>query len=535
MSTIDFNNIRCVIFDLDDTLWKGEIHDGLTNISLRYWVNNVLDFLDKRGILLSIASKNYEEDISPALSKYNITKYFLYPRINWQPKSMSVNEIMHTLNLLPESILFIDNDEFEREEVRYNIPGINTMDPIDIENLLNSEVLNKKPVTKESLSRRKMYMENESRNRFRSQFSHNEYIEYLKSCRVHVLLKTPNENETLRIWELYNRTNRLNFCKTNYNIEQVYNLVLNSSRDFEGNDIFKIIKITDKFGSYGVSGLVNMKRVSHKWFIKDLLFSCRAQGKGVEFATISYILKKAIELNINDVVSFFAKTQYNKHLIDIYPKIGFKKINCHENVIEYIHTLEEIKTDYDDVIIIRETDQADCWSPTGIPLIKDAVLEWLNKYSRDDKLILNIGSGWDDVLGEEWEENLQDKSTPKQIVNLDIKSYKRTDIVADAGNLKHHFSDNSVDIILCLDVLEHSKRPWKIAEEITRVLKSKGVVICSVPSNNIPHHPYPIDWWRFTHEGILGLFGLCGLSILHSRVMGDSYLPSRVCLIAQKS
>ena len=117
-STAGTNPIKCVIWDLDNTLWEGIlIENGLSGVRLREPVVDVIKEIDRRGILQSVASKNNQEDVLNALRHFGIEEYFLYPQINWEPKSQSVTRIAKRLNIGLDSIVFIDDQAFEREEV----------------------------------------------------------------------------------------------------------------------------------------------------------------------------------------------------------------------------------------------------------------------------------------------------------------------------------------------------------------------------------------------------------------------------------
>lgn len=119
--------------------------------------------------------------------------------------------------------------------------------------------------------------------------------------------------------------------------------------------------------------------------------------------------------------------------------------------------------------------------------------EFLQKYASNLKT-LDIGA-----------KSKENKKYFPNLITLNIKPGKEVDIIADAENLKGIIDDESFDIVLCLSVLEHSKNPQKIVEEIKRILKRGGLVIVSVPFI-MPLHDTPEDYWRFTKYGLLELF-----------------------------
>lgn len=108
--------IKCVVWDLDNTLWDGILTEG-DDVQLRDGIIDIIKTLDERGILQSVASKNNFEDAYKKLEELGVAEYFLYPQINWNPKSEAVKKIAENINLGIDSFAFIDDSEFEREEV----------------------------------------------------------------------------------------------------------------------------------------------------------------------------------------------------------------------------------------------------------------------------------------------------------------------------------------------------------------------------------------------------------------------------------
>jgi HAD superfamily phosphatase (TIGR01681 family) len=115
--------VKCVVFDLDGTVWNGILLEN-ENVELADNLVETLEKLDERGILLSVASKNSHEHAWKKLEKLGIAEYFLYPEINWRPKSENIRRIANNLNIGIDSLAFIDDNEFELEEVRSVLPQV---------------------------------------------------------------------------------------------------------------------------------------------------------------------------------------------------------------------------------------------------------------------------------------------------------------------------------------------------------------------------------------------------------------------------
>jgi FkbH-like protein len=115
--------IKCVVWDLDGTLWKGVLLENDT-VRLRRGVVEIIKTLDGRGILQSIASKNDFEQAIAKLGEFCLRDYFLYPQVNWNSKVSSIKAIAEALNLGLDSIAFIDDQRYELEEVTFSLPQV---------------------------------------------------------------------------------------------------------------------------------------------------------------------------------------------------------------------------------------------------------------------------------------------------------------------------------------------------------------------------------------------------------------------------
>jgi HAD superfamily phosphatase (TIGR01681 family) len=151
--------LKCIVWDLDNTLWDGVlVEDGPEKIRLRQGVVEVIRELDQRGILHSIASKNNADETLKALRAYGLEEYFLFPQINWQPKSKSIAQIAQLLNIGVDAMAFVDDQQFEREEVRTVLPQVTLIDALEYASIPSRPEC-QAPATAESRNRRAMYRE----------------------------------------------------------------------------------------------------------------------------------------------------------------------------------------------------------------------------------------------------------------------------------------------------------------------------------------------------------------------------------------
>src|SRR5436309_16001842 len=116
-------SIKCVVWDLDNTVWDGILLEDST-VTLRPHVVEILKTLDARGILHSIASKNDHATALAKLKEFGLDEYFLYPQMNWNSKAANVQSIVTSINIGMDTVAFMDDDPFEREEIRHSLPEV---------------------------------------------------------------------------------------------------------------------------------------------------------------------------------------------------------------------------------------------------------------------------------------------------------------------------------------------------------------------------------------------------------------------------
>src|SRR5215467_10763890 len=129
-------SIKCVVWDLDNTVWDGILLED-ESVTLRPHVVDILKTLDERGILHSIASRNDHNTALAKLQEFGIDEYFLYPQINWNSKASSVGQIAKDINIGIDTLAFIDDQPFEREEVAFSIPDVMCIDAAEMKTLLD--------------------------------------------------------------------------------------------------------------------------------------------------------------------------------------------------------------------------------------------------------------------------------------------------------------------------------------------------------------------------------------------------------------
>jgi FkbH-like protein len=277
----DQKNIKCVVWDLDNTLWPGVLLEGAPPM-IRPEVLKLIRFLDDRGILLSIASKNDSESALAALRTAGVADYFLYPQINWNPKSHSIKQIAEALNIGLDTFAFIDDNPFEREEVAAVLPQVLCLDSADVAPLA-ADGRFQGSTSSEARARRRMYKEAIQREEEQEQYS-GDYLAFLRTCGIQLEIGGYTPDDFDRAAELVQRTNQLNFSGRKYTRGQLFEIVEDSTVDKY------VLRCSDKYGSYGTIGLALVRSKPGELFIEDLMVSCRVQGKFLEQAFFAHIL-----------------------------------------------------------------------------------------------------------------------------------------------------------------------------------------------------------------------------------------------------
>ena len=307
--------VKCVVWDLDGTLWDGALieTEDPDSLTLKPGIREVMEQLDKRGILQSIASKNEEAAALAVLEHLEIAEYFLYPQIHWNAKSGSMEQIARNLNIGIDALAFVDDTAFERQQVASVWPQVRVYDATETGKLLQLPEFDV-PATEESRNRRQMYRAEEKRNRLMAS-SQTDITDFLRKCNLNLHVFTPaTEEEKLRCYELVVRTNQLNMSGVKYTPEE-FEAVLN--RENHENFAFSC---ADDFGSYGIVGFGQYRAEGGKLVFTEFAMSCRVAGKFVESALFAHLLKKE-----NCETGSFAvqKTKKNILLRNCLEGIGF--------------------------------------------------------------------------------------------------------------------------------------------------------------------------------------------------------------------
>lgn len=340
----DREKIKCVIWDLDNTIWDGILLENL-KVKLKSNVIDVIKRLDEKGILHSIASKNHYETAINKLNEFGIAEYFIYPQINWNSKAESIKKIADEINIGMNAIAFIDDQQFELDEVYHTYNEILCIPAYRIDEIPQMERFCPKFITEDSKLRRLMYINDLKRNELEKEFVGSKE-EFLKTLNIELIISKAKENDLKRVEELTIRTHQLNTTGIHYDYEQLL--------DFINNDHYKlyVTSLKDKYGDYGKVGILLAECAESIWNIKLLLMSCRVISRGVGQLLMNFFIEEARKAKVK-LLAEFVHNEKNRMMYITYKFNGFKEVKSKDNnvIFEYDFNIHNEFPNYVKVVI----------------------------------------------------------------------------------------------------------------------------------------------------------------------------------------
>jgi FkbH-like protein len=286
--------VKLVIWDLDETFWRGTLEEG--GVELVPAHVEMVRTLSLRGIVNSIASKNHRSRARAVLEQAGLWEYFVLPQIAFLPKGELVRSVIELCQLRAPSVLFIDDNIINLNEVAHYNPGIQVALPDVLDTLLDNPRCQGAPDPQ--LTRLRNYQILGKREADRAQHA-SDNSEFLRQSEIRISIHHDVIAEFARIHELVNRTNQLNFTKKRLpdDIGQA-RAEMHAALTQEYNCHAAYIKVADKYGYYGICGFYMMRHYA----AEHLLFSCRILNMGVEQLIYQKIGRPALPRHA-DVVS----------------------------------------------------------------------------------------------------------------------------------------------------------------------------------------------------------------------------------------
>ena len=313
-----FPKIKVICVDFDNTLFEGVIgelnsfEDIFKNSAPIFHIfHEFLKKIKESGLLLCLVTKNNLQNIQFFLKKNKMPlriEDFLFIKSNWHKKSISIKEIAVQLNINTDTFLFIDDSDFELEEVSQNISDIRVIKFIkDFEyfeaQFLNNPLFYKKNLTKEDINKTVLYEEEFKR---KSQLKNTNLIDdkfnlsLFKLFKIQLSFKINSDIDFERVSQMSEKTNQFNLNKLELTKEGLFRLIK------QGHNIYSCSS-KDKYGDYGIIGYIIFNKSNQ---ILNYVISCRALSRNIEYKFLDYCIDK--QKITNNITFFFKKTERNE-------------------------------------------------------------------------------------------------------------------------------------------------------------------------------------------------------------------------------
>ncbi|MGD0213187.1 MAG: HAD-IIIC family phosphatase [Terriglobales bacterium] len=343
---------KCLAVDLDNTLWGGVIgEEGMTGIKVGaeypgaafQALQRALLDLSKKGILLAACSKNNLDDAMEALDKHPgmllRSKHFAALRINWTDKSQNLREIAQELNIGIDSLAFLDDNPFEREQVRAALPEVTVIDlpqnPLDYATAVRDcPVFERLALSVEDQQRTAMYAEQRQRAGAEQSFRSKE--DFFRFLEQEAELNPVSDLTLGRVAQLTQKTNQFNLTTRRYSEAQIAEMA--GKKEWN----IRSIRVRDRFGDHGLVGVAIVLDQGDQCEIDTFLLSCRVIGRTVETALLAHIAKGAVERGCKRLVGWFLPTKKNAPARDFYSQHKFELVEqTHEGTLWSLNLTQE--------------------------------------------------------------------------------------------------------------------------------------------------------------------------------------------------
>jgi FkbH-like protein len=283
-------NVKLVVWDLDETLWKGTLsEEGITPIPENI---ELVKQLARRGIISSICSKNDHHAALAALRDLDVLDYFVLPSVSFQPKGKSITSIISALQLRPDNVIFIDDNPSVLAEGGHSCPGMICLEsPRQLAALLDSSFL--QGTHDSELTRLRQYrLLAEKHNLKQTERGSDE--SFLRQSDIHVEIDFAVEENLERVIELINRSNQLNYTKRRVETDEQRRRLLADLRAFGFNA--GVVRVRDKYGDYGIVGFFMTLATLREYRLEHFVFSCRIMNMGIEQYVHEYLNRPKIDI-----------------------------------------------------------------------------------------------------------------------------------------------------------------------------------------------------------------------------------------------
>lgn len=339
---------KALIFDCDNTLWKGIVgEDGISGIEMTTETPQGMYFeevqhlaleLHQQGIILGLCSKNNAEDVDEVLAHHPgmhvRNENLVIKKVNWNDKASNLLAIAEELNIGVDSLVFVEDSDFEVQLVREKLPQVTVLQvPKRLEdyprmirehmNLFHTSILGK-----EDLQRAAMYKQEALRKSEKKNYSTIE--DYLRGLNLRMRIFVNSMDLAPRIAQLTQKTNQFNLTTKRYTEVEIRNFMKN------GSDVFAI-EVFDKFGDYGVTGVcvLTYSAGEQRGEFDTLLMSCRVLGRNIEHCFLNVLMEHLRARGVIEVRSLYISTTKNSQVECFFDDFGFRVMEQNESSKSY--------------------------------------------------------------------------------------------------------------------------------------------------------------------------------------------------------
>jgi FkbH-like protein len=326
---------KVLALDLDNVLWGGILgEDGPSNLQINNdFPGNIYLRIQQRaielkntGILLVLLSKNNLSDVEEVFSKLGMPlklEDFTLIKVNWQEKHLNLKDMAEELSLSLDSIVFVDDQAFEQEQMKFNLPEVKVLqvtgDPLNILNAIdNCWFFDKYRISKEDLLRNRDYEMQSQRITLKRNSSSPE--DFLKTLKLVTSILPVKESSIGRVLQMLKKTNQFNLTTKRHSESKVREFLNNSE------NILLTLSLSDRFGDQGIVGLVIALVDGTNIHVDSFLLSCRAIGRGVEQVLWASFLNEVNNKKAN-IYAEYIRTPKNSQVSNFLDKQGMVRTN----------------------------------------------------------------------------------------------------------------------------------------------------------------------------------------------------------------
>lgn len=344
---------KCLVLDCDNTLWGGIIgEDGLTGLALgeAYPGSCYQDLqkaaidLKQRGVLLALCSKNNSEDVTEVFNSHPgmllKNEHLVTKRINWKDKATNLKSIAAELNIGVDSLVFVDDNEFEIALVKKVLPMVRTIHLPKGRPELYADLVRRcgffdsLAFSAEDRRRSEMYKAEVGRKKAVENFDPGSLNEYYRFLKMYIKIRPAEELTIPRCAQLTQRTNQFNLTTKRYSEAEI------TAFANDENTMVHSLQLSDRFGDLGIIGEIILRKEKDACHIDTFLLSCRVIGRGVEKVLLKHCIQLARQWGCVNLHGMYIPTQKNAQVKDFYPENGFIEDGRDETGVHFLRSLE---------------------------------------------------------------------------------------------------------------------------------------------------------------------------------------------------